>query len=139
MHDRLRAGLHAAREAALDGELHRPGKRDLLLHCWGFCLALSGHHRAEDDVLSPALLARHPDLADVLLRLQQDHSMIEHLLGAYRRALDPSTTPEVLLRHLDGIGAVMESHFGYEERQLLALLTRLDLGGPASSGYGPLA
>jgi len=139
VHHRLRAALDAARDAAESGDPYRADARDLLLHCWGFCIALSGHHRAEDDVLFPALVAQRPELADVVRQLRQDHSMIEHLLGAYQRALDEHAGPDDLLRHLDGIGAIMESHFAYEERQLLAVLARLELPGPASAGYGPLA
>lgn len=133
VHARLREALDVARES------HDTSGRDLLLHCWGFCLALSGHHRGEDDVLFPALLATYPDLADVLGQLRRDHAMIEHLLGAYGRALDRDAPREELERHLDGIGAVMESHFGHEERRLLPVLERLDLGAAVRDALGPLA
>ena len=43
-----------------------------------------------------------------------------------------------LLRHLDGVEAVMESHFRYEERQLLTVLESLDLAAETSEVLGPL-
>lgn len=123
VHARLRDALDVAR-GALDAEAHDAG-RDLLLFCHGFCVALDGHHRAEDRELFPAIAAEHPELRDVLRQLQQDHSMIGHLLGGLQRAVAESAGPDELERHLDGIGAIMESHFRFEERQLLGVLETL--------------
>ena len=53
--------------------------------------------------------------------------MIAHLLGALRTALEKGASPEELDRHLEGIAAIMESHFRYEERQLLTVLETLEL------------
>lgn len=55
-----------------------------------------------------------------------------------RQALERRPTPADALRHLDGIGAVMESRFRYEERELLPLLEGLDGLAPAAV-LGPLA
>jgi hypothetical protein len=48
--------------------------------------------------------------------------MIEHLIGGLDQALTRGAPAEETLRHLDGIEAVMETHFRYEERQLVAVL-----------------
>lgn len=48
--------------------------------------------------------------------------MIAYLLSRLSSALDRSASPEELERHLDGLGAIMENHFRYEERQLLTVL-----------------
>jgi hemerythrin-like domain-containing protein len=142
VHRRLRAALALAREAIEDE--HEPGApaSDPLLYCWGFCAALDGHHRSEDGALFPRLVAQQPDLAPVIGRLRQDHNMIGHLIGELQRADQDGASTEEKLRHLDGIEAVMETHFRYEERKLLAVLDArvLEAGGadPAEL-YGPLA
>lgn len=138
VHERIRTALEVTREAVRTGqETEQPG-RDLLLYCHGFCAALDGHHRGEDRTLFPAIEAAHPELAPVLRALQQDHSMISYLLGDLSSALDRQASPEELERHLDGLGAIMESHFRYEERQLLAVLEGLALDAEVHDVLGPL-
>jgi hypothetical protein len=138
VHTRLRAGLELARDALERGEPAAVG-RDLHLSCVGFCAALSGHHRAEDGALFPALERAHPQLADTLRQLRQDHAQLDHLLGSLGAAVARGEPPHALLRHLDGVEAVMESHFGYEERQLLAVLEGLHLEVEPQELLGPLA
>jgi hypothetical protein len=115
---------------------------DLLVWCRGFCTALTRHHTAEDAVLFPELERRHPDLADVLRRLRQDHGMIAYLVAdlehALDRAADPEASRDAVGRHLDGVGAIMESHFRYEERALGEVLAALDLGASRDDVLGPL-
>ncbi|SOE00809.1 hemerythrin domain-containing protein [Blastococcus haudaquaticus] len=136
VHRRLRDALVLARESVDDAD---PLVGNPLLYCWGFCAALSGHHRSEDTVLFPRL-AEDPELAPVIARLVQDHSMIEHLIGGLQRALDRGLPVEEKLRHLDGIEAVMESHFRYEERALLDVLDGIrDETVTPSELFGPLA
>jgi hypothetical protein len=66
--------------------------------------------------------------------------MIEHLVGGLQRAVERDEPAEQRLRHLDGIEAVMESHFRYEERQLLDLLDEIrDDAPPPAELFGPLA
>lgn len=90
-------------------------------------------------MLFPAVLREHPDLADTLAGLERDHSMLNHLIGAYRQALDDGHAPKTLARHLDGIGALMESHFRFEERRLLPVLEQLTLSATPQDALGPLA
>lgn len=138
VHRRLRSALAVARESVEDAA-DADDARDLLLYCWGFCVALTGHHRREDRALFPEIEAAYPDLADVIHRLTQDHSMIEHLIGGLQKALDSGSPTEEKLRHLDGIEAVMETHFRYEERQLITVLDAMALGGDVQHRLGPLA
>lgn len=105
----------------------------------GFCAALSGHHRAEDGSLFPELVRARPDLAPVVAKLTQDHNMIEHLIGELRKAVADSTDPEVAHRHLDGIEAVMETHFKYEEKQLGAVLDGMDADFDRTEIFGPIS
>lgn len=138
VHDRLRGALRLSQEAVAAGRrLPGPG-RELLVFCHGFCSALDGHHRGEDALLFPAIGAAHPDLSVQLRKLVQDHAMIGHLVGALQADVTASAAPDVLGRHLDGIGAIMESHFRFEERTLLAILDRLELDAPVADVLGPL-
>ncbi len=137
VHDKLRTALALAR-AGLDGGDPADAATDLLLFCHGFCAALSGHHRAEDGSLFPELLRARPDLAPVVAKLTQDHNMIEHLIGGLRKAVVASADPEVAHRHLDGIEAVMETHFKYEEKQLGAVLDGMEADFDRTEIFGPI-
>ena len=138
VHERLHGALTVTREA-LDGSvLVGHGARDLLLFCRGFCAALTTHHRGEDRTLFPAIAAAHPELRDTLSRLAQDHSMIAHLLEGLEEAVERAAEPAGLERHLAGISAIMESHFRYEERQLLGVLETLELDDDARTVFGEL-
>ncbi|MBU6535984.1 hemerythrin domain-containing protein [Streptomyces mayonensis] len=137
VHGKLRSALALAR-AGLDGGDPADAATDLLLFCHGFCAALSGHHRAEDGSLFPELVRARPDLAPVVAKLTQDHNMIEHLIGGLRKALADSTDPEVAHRHLDGVEAVMETHFKYEEKQLGAVLDGMDTDFDRTEIFGPI-
>lgn len=138
VHERLREALSVTREALATGVPAAAASRDLLLFCHGFCTALVGHHEGEDRQLFPAIAAAHPQLADTLRYLQQDHSMINHLVAGLQDAVSREASPPELERHLEGIGAIMESHFGYEERQLLGVLETLELRADPARVLGPL-
>jgi len=138
VHARLREALRVTREAVDRGESAETPARELLLFCHGFCSALDAHHTGEDRTLFPAIAAAHPDLAPVLRKLEQDHSMIGHLLGGLEAAAGSRSSPEVLASHLEGIAAIMESHFRYEERQLLTVLESLDLEADPGEALGTL-
>ena len=130
VHERLRTALRVTMEAVADGQEPGRASRDLLLFCHGFCAALTGHHEGEDRDLFPAIAVAHPELRDTLRSLQQDHSMINHLLAGLQAAVDPAP--------LEGIAATMESHFRYEERQLLTVLETLELAADPGDVLGPL-
>lgn len=134
VHARLREALDLVLAAGDDPEV----ARDLLVYCRGFCSALTHHHEGEDRHLFPAIAAEHPELADTLRRLSQDHSMMSHLIGGLEAALDRDDPPERVRSHLDGLGAIMESHFRYEERALLHVLETLHLATDPSDALGPL-
>ncbi|MET9185006.1 hemerythrin domain-containing protein [Streptomyces tendae] len=138
VHSRLREALSVTRASLADGTPGEAAARELLLYCHGFCTALDGHHQSEDRTLFPAVAAAHPELRPVLRSLEQDHSMIAHLLGSLRDAVDRAAPPEELHRHLEGIAAIMENHFRYEERQLLTVLEALELAAAPGEVLGPI-
>ncbi|MEU0961879.1 hemerythrin domain-containing protein [Micromonospora aurantiaca] len=138
VHERLREALAVTRRALADGEPARPATRELLLFCHGFCAALTAHHEGEDHSLFPAIAARHPELRGTLDRLRQDHSMIGYLLTGLSAAVARDAPPGEVARHLEGVAAIMESHFRYEERQLLTVLETLSLDADPGDVFGPL-
>lgn len=93
------------------------------------CTTLGAHHRDEDSALFPWLRQAFPGLGAVVDRLEQDHAMIATLLAELDRVVRSGAPGEVVLRHLEGVDAVMESHFRYEERELVALLDASDAAG----------
>lgn len=137
-HTRLRAALAATRAALLAGGTEPDAAADLSLFCIGFCTALDGHHRSEDRTLFPALRAEHPELGGMIDKLMQDHAMLTQLLGDLRRAVERGGRPEEIGRHLDGVGAIMESHFRFEEREILQPLRALTLDAEPREALGPL-
>ena len=138
VHDRLREALRTTRDAVAAGQDVVPVARELLLYCRGFCAALTGHHQGEDRVLFPAIEAARPGLRDTLRHLAQDHSMIAHLLRDLEAAVDRSAPADVLDRHLEGVAAIMESHFRYEERAVSSVLAQLQLDASRTDALGPL-
>ncbi len=138
VHDRLREALRVSQEALAAGTEAEPATRDLLLFCHGFCTALSGHHEGEDRTLFPAIADRHPDLRGTLRNLEQDHSMMAHLIAGLRDAAGRAASRAELHRHLEGLAASMESHFRYEERALLSVLATLELDADPQDAIGPL-
>ena len=137
-HGRLREALALTRAAVRTGDGPPGVPAELVLYCRGFCTALDQHHRGENRVLFPAIEAAHPELSPVLRNLEQDHSMSDFLLTALGAAVDSGVASSEIQRHLDGIGAIMESHFAYEERQLLHVLDALALREDPRAVLGPL-
>lgn len=138
VHGRLREALAVTRAAVEAGVSPEPATREVLLWCRGFCSALTRHHEGEDRHLFPAIAAAHPELAETLGKLTQDHSMMSYLITALEDATARSAPPEELHTHLEGLAAIMESHFRFEERALLEVLEALDLEADVSDVLGPL-
>ena len=138
VHDRLRHALRLTREAFNEGDDVHGASRELLLYCHGFCAALDEHHRSEDHTLFPAIEAANPQLRPVLRTLRQDHSMIAHLLTGLREATERASSPDELARHVEGLAAIMENHFRYEERALLEVLEALELDATVDDALGSI-
>jgi hypothetical protein len=132
VHDGLRAELRALQLAAASGEPPEREGRPLLAHCAAFCSALTRHHTGEDARAFPALAARFPDLAPLIAKLEEDHQLIGMLVGRIEAA---AGTPR-LAGELDGLAAIMESHFAFEERRILHALDELGTDVPATELFG---
>ncbi|MGH8791473.1 MAG: hemerythrin domain-containing protein [Stackebrandtia sp.] len=138
VHRKLRQALAIARESIEDGVPNGRLSEDLLVYCRGFCAALSGHHESENRSLFPRVVRARPDLKPVIEKLSQDHDAIDDLIGGLEHALESGASVEEALRRLDGVEAIMETHFRYEERQLIDVLNagvvddadKIELFGP---------
>ena len=90
--------------------------RDLTTHCLAFCDALARHHTVEDTGTFPMLAARHPELRDLLDGLRRDHEAIAGMLDRVAAGVPGE---------LDGLAALLESHFAWKERRLVAVLNQV--------------
>ena len=63
--------------------------------------------------------------------------MIASLLRQFDHLLTSGARPSELALHLRGISAIVESHFRYEERQLLGPLSTLELDADPRRLLGP--
>ncbi|TCO56675.1 hemerythrin domain-containing protein [Actinocrispum wychmicini] len=95
------------------------GARDLRAHCLTFCAAVTRHHTGEDTGAFVTLARHYPQLRPVLAELTRDHEQIAELL----RALADAPIPDVV----DGVAALLESHFYYEEKKIIDALNSLDV------------
>lgn len=99
-----------------------------------FCSMLHRHHTGEDGGAFSVLAVRFPELRPVIDELERDHRMVADILrrladldGMGRRVADPDLARRVRAE-LSGLTALLESHFTYEERRLVAALNSLDTG-----------
>lgn len=122
--DRLRDDV----DAYVEDRAGRP--RMLRAHCLTFCDAIRRHHTGEDADAFTALLSRFPELGDVVEQLRHDHEAVTGMLGDLESLLARLDTEpaqgERVRDELDGISALLESHFRYEEKRIVAALNALD-------------
>jgi hypothetical protein len=136
-HQQLSDELARIREA-LGGDEHVA--EGLEVHCLAFCSALATHHQGEDDGMFTQLLDARPDLAPAIGNLIEDHAAIAAILrqiralALQRKAAPAESLPE-LRREVDGLAAIVKSHFGYEER---AISAALDVGVPDTGWSRPV-
>ncbi|GAA0963927.1 hypothetical protein GCM10009550_60610 [Actinocorallia libanotica] len=130
VHIALREDLAALRESV---EAHLAGgvrPRRLQAHCLAFCSTLNGHHTGEDDGAFRELAERFPELRPVLEELSRDHRLVEDCLRRLETlvgGLEQGADPREVQLELDTLAALMETHFTYEEKRLVAALNSLDI------------
>ncbi|MFJ2864377.1 hemerythrin domain-containing protein [Kitasatospora sp. NPDC087314] len=100
-----------------------PDDDTLRTHCLAFCTALTAHHQGEDEGAFAHLVRERPELAGTVAKLVEDHEMITAILTRVRELADhaaesPGEGLEAVGRELDGLAAILESHFAYEERTI---------------------
>jgi hypothetical protein len=119
---RARYGMGECRVPVADCVRHGGSRRKVISRT---------HHAGEDHQLLPALRAAAPELAPVIDKLIEDHALVAAILRRIRESLTPGparSSPGALTRELDGLMAILESHFSYEERRLARALDILGHG-----------
>ncbi|MDG6107991.1 hemerythrin domain-containing protein [Dactylosporangium aurantiacum] len=110
-------------------------RRDLPSHCLAFCAAVTAHHQGEDAGMFAELLRQRPDLSGTVAKLVEDHGMIAWILSRVAElASSPAVDTAAVSGELDGLAAILESHFAFEER---AISTALD-GGTPDTGWSAM-
>ncbi|HEY2507096.1 MAG TPA: hemerythrin domain-containing protein [Streptosporangiaceae bacterium] len=134
VHQVLRERLAVLHDEIAGGAVPGVAGADLRSHCLSLCTAIHTHHAGEDGQLLPALRAAAPELGPVIDKLIEDHGLVASIVGRISELLAaarPATGPGALARELDGLAAILESHFSFEERRIAAALDTL--GPPAWS------
>ncbi|MEU1753841.1 hemerythrin domain-containing protein [Micromonospora matsumotoense] len=127
--DQIRAALDADPSADADPPAGSR-LRHLRTHCLSFCAALTRHHTGEDTGAFRVLADEAPELRPVLDKLSRDHRMVDWIVRRIEALVadppvdDPTALDRVRVE-LDGLSAILESHFRYEERTLTAALDTL--------------
>jgi len=119
-HDELRGRIRQLRASLGDGAAESV---TLVAHCLAFCAALRTHHRGEDTGMFADLLRERPDLAGTVAKLVEDHELVASILSRIAELADDATRShgtalEAIGCELDGLAALMESHFAYEQRAI---------------------
>jgi hypothetical protein len=144
IHQALRAQLASLRQETADATGPRAAvgaiPEDLLSHCLSLCTAIRTHHTGEDNQLLHALRAAAPELAPVIDKLIEDHALVAGILQHIRELLTPDQAPSdpgALTRELDGLTAILESHFNYEERRIAQALDTLEPSAWTADVFAP--
>lgn len=126
VHDAFRREMAVIRD-----ELSRPGTRlgaQLRINCLTLCGGLGHHHRGEDDQMLPVVDQHHPELADAVRRLRDEHTAMETLLQELQQVIESDDADRATVRaEFDRLTAAVEAHLDYEEEQLLPVLDRLSV------------
>jgi hypothetical protein len=116
--------IHEWLRDELDG-LRAGRATSLGAHCLAFCAAITRHHTAEDTGAFTQLAEEYPTLRPVIDELSRDHEIIAGLLRRVEELARGTGEAEPIQRELDGLAALLESHFTYEERTLATALNHL--------------
>jgi alkanesulfonate monooxygenase SsuD/methylene tetrahydromethanopterin reductase-like flavin-dependent oxidoreductase (luciferase family)/hemerythrin-like domain-containing protein len=148
VHDYLRAELEGLRTVAaqvLSGDLDpgrarsalnqmtmRQNEWTLNAYCAKYCGELTQHHSIEDTSIMPHLRRSDPALSPVLDRLAEEHGAIHDLINQVDQAMvafvkEPARGGPLLHDAIDLLTDSLLSHLSYEERELLAPVTRYGL------------
>lgn len=129
--------------ADLRANVERGGRpRELKAHCLAFCAALGKHHAGEDAGAFPLLAREFPELRPLMEKMSEDHQLVagllrrlEDVLGGIGEDPDAAEIRDVL-GELDGLTAILESHFGFEERRIRSALNSLSVDHTAAELFG---
>jgi hemerythrin-like domain-containing protein len=116
VHQWLRAELATIRDD-LDSYAGNTPRVPLQIRCVAFCQALTDHHTSEDSTAFSLLAEAFPELTEVLEQLREDHRLVAGILRRLSEILEtltPASSGQAA-REIDGLSAILESHFQWEE------------------------
>jgi iron-sulfur cluster repair protein YtfE (RIC family) len=96
--------------------------------CGQGCQMLSMHHNIEEHHMFPELEGKAPPLAAIIARLREEHQVVHELLNRLADCADRLTrSPDAQCfaetrATFAALHRAIESHFGYEERELEAAI-----------------
>lgn len=92
--------------------------------CLAFCQALEFHHTSEDDHLFPGIARYHPELGAVFDRLRDEHRTVARIQNDLATLLAGVgiAEPRRFRTELDAMAAELNTHFDYEEKEIVPLL-----------------
>jgi hemerythrin-like domain-containing protein len=140
VHQWLRAELATIRDD-LDSYAGNTPRVPLQIRCVAFCQALTDHHTSEDSTAFSLLAEAFPELTEVLEQLREDHRLVAGILRRLSEILEtltPASSGQAA-REIDGLSAILESHFQWEERRLVTALDELHSTRQAAELFGPAA
>lgn len=124
LHDVFRRELALVRNEVADSGTGIGAQ--LRINCLTLCGGLHHHHGAESGELFPYLRDHHPELDEVLDRLDDDHGALRRLLDELQQLVTSGATDPVdLLAEVDRLVADVEAHLAREERYLVPILNAL--------------
>ncbi|GAA4613220.1 hypothetical protein GCM10023195_57060 [Actinoallomurus liliacearum] len=140
VHQWLREELARLRDEVADhaGDANPQAPAPLRAHCTAFCQALTRHHTGEDTAAFRVLGERFPELVPVLDELRRDHELVADILRRLQGLLTTLTpdNAEQVGRELDGLTAILESHFRWEERRLVDAFDALQTPSASEELFG---
>jgi hemerythrin-like domain-containing protein len=98
--------------------------RALVRWCSGFIAELHCHHTIEDDAFFPALVARVPDAAELIVRTDADHATMDAIVARMEAGLaivDAGGPANELHEGARDLADLLDDHLAFEDAELIPL------------------
>jgi Hemerythrin HHE cation binding domain len=90
-----------------------------------YCLALHGHHTAEDTRIFPDLRKSHAELAEALDTLTEQHHLIDPIIEKGNAAFADLAHPEAAEAVLRDLKTLLDKHLTFEEAEITPALRQM--------------
>jgi hypothetical protein len=90
-----------------------------------YCLALHGHHTAEDTRIFPQLRKDHPELATAIDTLMEQHHLIDPIIEKGNAAFADLTHPDAAEAVLHDLKTLLDKHLTFEEAEITPALREM--------------
>jgi deazaflavin-dependent oxidoreductase (nitroreductase family) len=106
----------------------------LRVNCLTVCQGLHFHHGVEDAHVFPAVAQDHPELAEPLARLRDEHEVVARLLEQLKAAVmdvgagaGRGADRGAVRREVERLAAELEAHLDHEESYLVPVLNEISV------------